>query len=903
MRSLSIKFLTFSATLFFLSQTSAGNIFTSHKSKTHLRWKFASSKDQLHVKKSGKIFELKMLDRNLYQSLKSEIKKTENKGDYIENVVFLGSNSNNVFTIKVGLKGENTEIFSFYKNRDNLLIVDFWSDKDEIDTNLSAVKSTTKKEKRVRENPEKKKSITSQDVNFINQAPKKQNISKKKQKEVQKQIKKVTQTEKKGPYRDFRYGASLTWDYPALSPKIEKFLDVGRKTAAHFYPIEDRNFDEGEREAHLQLCINLYRKSKWGLMYKSIKLFQKKYGQDQNSIFLEYLKANALLKNNLKKGETEPVKSAIAMYERLSEKTDEYKLKRALLKYLISYNLEENNHVSALKNSKRLYVSSQENYDYEESAKAAESILFTLSKLGQIEKINELVSEKTIKKIVSGQVILAYKFFTLLSKGQVQDVISLYENKKKSLAKPIHEAILYNVAESYFRNAQYEKAIKRFDEFVSNYSYHPYSSRGRLRLALSYDILGRKNDVVSELYKHAIDRTTPGPVAYEARIRYVALKSVRKKELSKKDREVRAFINDEQINEKFDKNLKNILWLTRLRTLIVDKKYEKALSYLEALPLSSMKSEIRRAFNGDGAEIVYGILNQYYNQNEFSKVIKNWKKYKDKYVSKVARDPYLNFIIGKTLIELGLFQSFESVVSSFKSKSKNPQKTFPIWVERKGDVTTDNMIFELQIVKNMKLKNWNATKKYIDKFQKKSNSQKTLFYRGIVAHENQNYTNAIKYFEKFLSSNQSPKLTNRETAELLNSYTDSVYEAKDLEKFQQVSKAILNDTKELAQENDFMLEVHERIRYLNIEILSGNDSDKDSLILENRVTKFLNDFPKTNYRSRLKYLLGVAYINNKKINEGKELFENLLGDEKVSETIKDMIRSDLSMLRIQQKTI
>ena len=65
---------------------------------------------------------------------------------------------------------------------------------------------------------------------------------------------------------------------------------------------------------------------------------------------------------------------------------------------------------------------------------------------------------------------------------------------------------MFNTAEAYFRNAEYEKSIKLFDEFIKHYSYEDYASQARLRIALGYDLTGRNIKEILALYKDAINK-------------------------------------------------------------------------------------------------------------------------------------------------------------------------------------------------------------------------------------------------------------------------------------------------------------------------------------------------------------------------------------------------------------
>ena len=48
-----------------------------------------------------------------------------------------------------------------------------------------------------------------------------------------------------------------------MTPVYKNLIDVSNKTADFFYKIKDRDYEKNDKEAHIQLTINLYRKKIW----------------------------------------------------------------------------------------------------------------------------------------------------------------------------------------------------------------------------------------------------------------------------------------------------------------------------------------------------------------------------------------------------------------------------------------------------------------------------------------------------------------------------------------------------------------------------------------------------------------------------------------------------------------
>ena len=892
------KFLTYLLVVFSTVEIFAA-IANQEVAKTHVRWNIFSKKEDLIVEKRGQRVLLKTLNNELFENLKADLSSFKKSTSYIKSVKFIGpTEANNVSTVEVALAGDGVELFNFYRDREKKFVFDFWKEEESAETTIGAIDKKSKKgSKKVTKNAPKAKKVGKP---VVIKKPKvlppvlKKPVVKKARKRIVKN---------KG-FRDYRYGSSFIWDYEGYGPSFKSSLDIATKTPEFYYPVKNREFEKDEQEAHLQLTINFYRRKKYGLMYDSINLFKKKYGEEKEADLLEYIKANAILRDNIDKGNREPLKMAINMLNTISKQTKNYEMKKAIIKYLLSYYLAEKESVEALKMSKVFYVVSKENYDYEESQYAAEGILFNLAQLNQIEQIKELLKEKTIIKLLPKQLMLAYKIFVHSKLGNMKEVIRVYENNKNSFARPIRGSILFNVAEAYFRKAKYTKAVKTFDEFLTHYSFHAKSAKARLRIALSYEILEKDVKKTLVLYKNAINRSQKLEDAFEARIRYVALRTVRKEKLNAEDKESRVFLEfDEKMTLNNDQ--KKLLWLVRLRTFLADGQYQKALTYLSAIPLTAMKPVERRVFESDGAEIIYGLILSYYKKAEYSKVVRAWNLYKKKYVSKVANDSYMNFIVGQSYLKLGLLDGFEKVYSTFEKLKKTPGQTFPIWVKRESRFKKSDVLTELSLVKSLKLKNLSLAKRaLVTLMNKKPNYNRNRYYAGLIRFQEGNYMEAATSFESFLANQKVKTIFDpEELSFMLRAYTDSLYELNLLDKFRDVTGAILKDTKNYAPSNPFMANLRERLEYLSIEIVSGKGRAVDYLTVEPEIMKFKKAYPKSKYTGRVNYLYGISLIRNKKSQQGKEVLEALLNDANVSETIKELARSELSLLSIKERTI
>ena len=862
------------------SSSAFSSFVTQQQEKTHLRWKLSAAKKHLLVKREGGRVLIQTADVNLFNGFKKEIQTLDSYGKYIKNIEFDSSGKENgTFSIQVSLKND-IELFAFYRDGEKKHIIDFWKDTDKIVAKTPAVKVIK---------PVKKVKPVVQRVVTTRSAKKKRVVEVVKQK-----------------YRDFRYGASFYWDYKPLEVRFDKIIDLRSKTPEFFYPIKDRNYKKSDKEAHIQLSINMYRKRKWGLMYNSIKLYREKYGESDNFEINEYLKANAIIRDNFNKRDQGPAKAALSILGNIEKKSGNYALRKGIVKYSLQYHFDKNDYVAALRFAKNLYVMTMEKNDDGDARWAAKAILFGLSKLNQVDEIQKILKEKDMLKYLSKNTILLYEIYSYMKMGKNKNVLKLYAKEKDNFAKPLHKSILFNVAEAAFRESQYSLALKLFDEFVANHSYHLFASRARVRLALIYELTQKPFKEVVFLYKNAINRSQDVKASLESKIRYVALNNIRKIDPTPEDRETREFLKiSDKDSKSIDLNIKKTLWLVRTRLLILDKKYKDALAYLQTIPLSMLKPIERRVFDAEGAEIVYGVISDLYKDSKYSEIIKFWNIYKKKYISKIAKDSIMNFIVGKSYLKLGIHDEFDNIYKNVMKLSNDPEKEFPLWVERRKKYSKTDIVQELNVEKHLALDNLKLAQEELNQLKNNnSKNQKIEYYQGIIYYKNKKYKNSSQKFESFLSTKSGKGiLSPEEVGMLLKLYTDSVYKQGNMKKFKRVTEAILKDTNDYITNNEFMKKVRERLSYLVIEIKFSESGKVVSSQLGEEILNFKKSFKESVYSNRINYILGRYYVKNKKIKEARKIFDKILSSKDVSKNVKGLVKAELAMLSIQEKKL
>ncbi|MCO4752995.1 MAG: hypothetical protein KC478_00865 [Bacteriovoracaceae bacterium] len=886
--------------------------------KTHLRWSLDADKERLSVNKDGQFLVLKTLDTKLFNSLVEDFAKLDGDKNYFKGFNYNEGKNGSPSEVRVALKDESIELFSFYKDKADKHVLDFWINQDLVATKKAAVRKTpkvvsvaAKKSVKVKKAKKKQAPRLDKEISVLNPES-------------------IFKQKRNKDFRDFRYGGAFVWDYPAFIPPLENEVNLTIKGPDYFYKIQDRPFQNGDKkEAHMQLSINFYRSQKWGLMTKSIDLYEKQYGSDANKDILEFMKAASLIKNIIKpkvetkveqpalveneKGEMVPsgprisssnkgiFAAAIAKLQNVADRSQDYELKKASMRYILESNLKDKDYIQSLQVAKELYVAATTEFDDEMIVRSSRAILYSLAKLKQLKKMEEFLQNKAVIRVLPPQEGDAYIGYVNLVNGKLDQVIASFKANEKSYAKPVHPAILFNTAEAFFRKAEYNKAIKTFDEFVANYSFYDVSGLANVRVALGYDLLGKDEKKVLKLYENAINKSANAKARYEAKLRYVGLRVARKHDLETKDIETVSFLEATPVEKsQMDMDLKKLLWLTRLRSLISQEKYEDALAYLSSIPLETLKHGEKRAFNGDGAETVLGIIKSAYMNEDYARAVKVWEVFKDQYEKKVASNPYTNFIVSDSFLKLGLTKSFERAFAGLEKMDDQAQRVFPRWVKTHKEINVKDYLNELRLAKLAQQGDWKAADKLLDGLKAEKNINYN-YYKGVVSYNLKKYNNAVKFFEKLLvKPNLKNILSPRQSLTMLTTYSESLYQGNDQKRFRTNVAALINDLRRSGAEKS--KKALERLEYLYIESLNGEKTVNFELV-GMKTKEFLGDHSKSEYADRVKYLRGVALVNSSDEQQGKKLLEELVNAAEAPEYLKGLARSELSSLVLKNKTL
>jgi len=888
--------------------------------KTHMRLSLSVDKPLVQVNKSGNSFTIKTLDQGLFNTISEDIAKLSLNKDYFSDVSYRASKDGKANEVKINLKDDSIELFSFYKEKEKEYVLDFWINKDLVITKKAAVQKLPKVKK-----------VTKPVVKAVAKPKRSPKIEEKitKSMGIVDPEKVISSYGHKG-YRDFRYGASDIWNYSAFIPPLESSVNQKVKAPDYFFDLKDREFsDSDKKEAHMQLSINFYKDQKWGLMTRSIDLYEKKYGQDKNRELHDFMKATSLIKNTIRKtinpdmgkptpilnkdgeqiGVEEPVKasdravfaSAISLLRNVVDRTEDYELKRACMQYILQYNINNKDYIKSMQSAKELYVAATEQFDDEMIIRSSRVILYSLANLKQVKKMKEFLSNKAVIRVLPAQEGDAYIGYVNLHNNDLDMVITQYQANAKSYTKPVHPAILFNTAEAYFRKAQYEKALKLFDEFATDYSYTDVSGNAFIRIALSYDLLDKDPKKVLKLYETAINKSVNPRARVEAKIRYVGFRVARKIKLEDSDIETVSFLESSTVEKKsITRDEKKLLWQVRLRVLLNQEKYNDALAYLSSIPLDTMSTIERRTYSADGAEVVLGLIKQAYLDEDYARSVKVWEVFKNKYSNKVASSPYLRFIVADSFLKLGLETSHSVAFKELQKLKETQHRTFPRWVSVHKDLTVNEYVRELELSRALAQKDWKLLDSLLSEVKDRKNVNYN-YYKGLVSFYKKEYDRAVGYFENLLIKPNLKNILNpNQSLKMLTTYAESLYQSNDQSRFRKNALALVGDLRK-SKTKKYQKAI-ERIEYLTIESISSQ-ANVNYESLKMRTSEFLKEYKETLYKDRVKFLNGLALINTSNEELGKQLLEELVNEPETPEYIKGLARSELSSLVLKNKKL
>src|SRR5690606_13316725 len=102
-------------------------------------------------------------------------------------------------------------------------------------------------------------------------------------------------------------------------------------------------------------------------------------------------------------------------------------------------------------------------------------------------------------------------------------------------------------------------------------------------------------------------------------------------------------------------------------------------------------------------------------EKKYSMAVKTWEVYREKYESKVAKSPYLAFIVADSFLKLGLQDSFDRAYKELQEAKGHEIRTFPLWINAHKDLTIVDYNNELELLQSVYKKDWAKVSSFLDK--------------------------------------------------------------------------------------------------------------------------------------------------------------------------------------------
>lgn len=851
--------------------------FKKEKNSKFLRWYLKVNKDQLIVTKTENWVLIETFEEKIFEELKLTLERNELENDYFRSVKFTKEYfPERPAQVQLFLKNNTIELFKFFKPEDQQLVLDFWVNPE--------IKVTETEKIEV---PESKPVVE-------------QRIVEEKKPDLKNDFKPLATVDRvvswtssnedveKNSYKDFRYGGTILWPYKGMEPQHQPDIILGSKVPEFFFPLKTPNVSKDDRESTLQLMINFYKKEKFGLMKKTIDLFNQKFkANDKEKVFLSYLEANTLLKSAIANPSSTIMQGGMARLENIIKQSDEYGYQKVSYRFLIQYAINRGDYKKSLELSKNFFIRSNENRDKEMIYLSTKTILYSLAQLNQVEKLDQFINEPQVAQWLDTQEGVSYKIYSQFKRREYQKVLSSFERIEKTLERPLDSSICFHVAESYFQVGELEKALSYYKDFITHHAFLSYSSYARTRKALISELIEEPISKVLGNYLEAIDKATLPDARVEAKIRYVAAAYNRKQVVTDGDKLILAFLDikdDEKSWLVGDNQL--LLWQTRLRSFIREGNYSDALTYFTTIPTDKMAMIHKRLFEADGTEIVLGLMQKSYQEGDNGRVIKLWGIYQDKMGGNLKENKQALFYAGNASMRLGLKTNSEQILANYRTARDH----YPQWVKRDYTSYEDDAVIAKQIVLNKK---WDKLDEHLSQYKNKDG-----VYAWAKVHlfmsKNEFRQAQVIIEELLVNKNLLKAIEPSELSDILDLYLTCLDKTENAERLQQRIAAVIDV---MGNKKDLFKEVRERARFLLSESLVREKNRKAEEVIE-YLDGFILEFPKSSYAPRIVYNKALYLFSQDRKEEGTKVLNELIKNNTTPEYIREMAKSELHSLAI-----
>ncbi len=420
--------------------------------------------------------------------------------------------------------------------------------------------------------------------------------------------------------------------YPKVATKSHERNQDGHATKSN-----ERNQDGGARRskevAHYQLAVKLYKQSQYTLTLRTIEFFENSYPNSELRGELGFLKANALVQISRILKTDRYWDQAIEMYRQLILEAPDSERAKVSLAFLVQEFMARDDFVRALEYT-LLCADKQKGLTASVCRLAAGETLFSLGEYDRAERAYQAVidQENELSKEAAfriGEVYFVKQFW--------ERVIFALEGALKKYPKDAlkFSPIWFNLAEAYFRSKNYSEAEKWYQQYLANFPVDKTAWAAELRLVELKQLQLKKPDAkthgrIHAEYEGIINRHPYAPGAWMAELR-----------LSECHRNLRTdpmkeffidFFQNQEIHH-YGHPLVDLqqvrVWidLDEAKFHLLGKEYAKALKKVEDYRFKLKGLALQDSFLKTYSAATAGLVEQYSNNNEESKVLETVEKF------------------------------------------------------------------------------------------------------------------------------------------------------------------------------------------------------------------------------------------------------------------------------------
>lgn len=354
--------------------------------------------------------------------------------------------------------------------------------------------------------------------------------------------------------------------------------------------------NETRENKEARLLLQLYRKKRVGLFFKTYRYFVNKYPNSKYNEIIHHLAAEIHFDRYLKDGNLQAYKQAQHIYTMLLKEFPDSPLSERTELILSYAELERGNGIATLQRFQS-FLEKYPNSEYKDQVRKSLAAGFLI-----LNKYKDALAAYTdLSKTAVDRVQGIESYFRIgdvhFKKRDYKSAIDAYESALKIY--PEYESQFpnahYNMAEAHFWLGSYKRALNHYVEFLSRFPSHSHGGYAMTRIGENLDILGADKREVMGAFLESYFRYRDNPGAKVARVRMLSqrMKGMKDKELGKALKEINEIAQKSELPR-----------IQEFVTLMVADGFEK-------------REEHQRAMN---------LLVSYYQKNPTSTDLKFFKK-------------------------------------------------------------------------------------------------------------------------------------------------------------------------------------------------------------------------------------------------------------------------------------